>query len=306
MALGSASGSSLVPDQAVAANPGLLGNTPLEVFDAVIAALAAQGLMVILDNHTSDAIWCCSISDGNGLWYTERWTEGDWLQSWSVMALRYANTSAVIGAGLRNEPRPVMFPGVDLRFPTWGFGGPKVDLAAAYEKAAAAVLAARRTYLIFAQGTWFGSDLRSVRYRPLVLRTEWPNGPVVQNQLVYEAHEYAMGWPPQFDLSNYEAYSSRLDDAFGYLVLYNVAPVWIGELLTEPRHFISDVPNFICFTVMFIRYIKDRDLDWGYWSLDGQEGPSRDFGKEEPYGVLNQNWDDFANPVLIEELQKLM
>jgi len=42
MALGSAAGSSIVPDQAVAANPGLLGKTPLEVFDAVIAALAAQ------------------------------------------------------------------------------------------------------------------------------------------------------------------------------------------------------------------------------------------------------------------------
>jgi hypothetical protein len=28
--------------------------------------------MVILDNHSSDAMWCCKITDGNGLWYTER------------------------------------------------------------------------------------------------------------------------------------------------------------------------------------------------------------------------------------------
>ena len=55
---------------------------------------------------------------------------------------------------------------MDLRFPTWGFGGHKVDLAVAYEKAAAAVLAARPTYLIVAQGTWFGSDLRSAWAAP--------------------------------------------------------------------------------------------------------------------------------------------
>jgi len=71
----------------------------------------SQGLLVILDNHTSDAIWCCSISDGNGLWYTEQWPEEAWLAGWSLMARRYANSSTVIGAGLRNEPRPVMFPG---------------------------------------------------------------------------------------------------------------------------------------------------------------------------------------------------
>jgi hypothetical protein len=31
---------------------------------------------VILDNHSSDAMWCCDITDGNGLWYTARWARG--------------------------------------------------------------------------------------------------------------------------------------------------------------------------------------------------------------------------------------
>jgi hypothetical protein len=35
-----------------------------------------------------------------------RWSEQQWLQGWAVMAQRYANVSAVVGVGLRNEPRP--------------------------------------------------------------------------------------------------------------------------------------------------------------------------------------------------------
>jgi hypothetical protein len=31
-------------------------------------SLLLQGLMVILDNHSSDAMWCCNLEDGNGLW----------------------------------------------------------------------------------------------------------------------------------------------------------------------------------------------------------------------------------------------
>jgi hypothetical protein len=272
--------------------------------------------MVILDNHTSDAIWCCAIEarprtprprqparsprapragprgpclrrhllrhhgprlrssprpatrsqptpsprpcrvqDGNGLWYTTAWSEAQWLQAWSIVARRYARTPNVIGVGLRNEPRPAFVgrqgwgglresaaerrargdlecrvaahcavshhvsrasglptttlcgrlpvapplpraapPAGRFRIPLWGVGGPLLDFATAYEKAAAAVLAERPTYLVFAQGLVAGSDLRLAALRPLVLRTAWPDGPVVRGQLAYEAHEYPWLW----------------------------------------------------------------------------------------------------------------
>lgn len=78
--------------------------------------------------------------------------------------------------------------------PLWGMGGKDVDLAIAYEKAAARVLAERSTYLVFAQGLMAGRNLRDAKKRPLVLRTRYPDGPVVQNQLVYEVHEYPFLW----------------------------------------------------------------------------------------------------------------
>lgn len=81
-----------------------------------------------------------------------------------------------------------------IQVPTWGTGDAASDLAIAYEKAAAAILAHRPTYLIAAQGNLAGRDLRAVHRRPLVMRTKWPDGPIVQQQLVYEVHEYPFLW----------------------------------------------------------------------------------------------------------------
>lgn len=53
-------------------------------------------------------------------------------------------------------------------------------------------------------------------------------------------------------------------------------------------------------------YLKDRDLDWGYWPLDGQQGPSRAQGSEETYGLLNTTWDGWAYLPLLQQLQAIM
>jgi hypothetical protein len=53
------------------------------------------------------------------------------------------------------------------------------------------------------------------------------------------------------------------------------------------------------------RYIREKRLDWSYWPLDGQQGPSRTQGSEETYGLLNMTWSEFAYTPLIQELAKL-
>lgn len=224
--------------------------------------------------------------DGNGMWYSQNWTEADWLRGWSLVAKRYASNRAVVGAGLRNEPRPTIVgeapvppngveseslfaagcaaatraasaahvltsfvpasfsqphlthpdsttrqtPGGRLRIPTWGAGGAATDIAPAYEKAASAVLAARPTYLVFAQALLAGRDLRAAKLRPLTLRTCWPAGRVVEGQLAYEVHEYPYLWGA-VDFGNYTAYRERLDDAWGYMAASNKTPVWLGGWL---------------------------------------------------------------------------
>ena len=124
----------VVANEVVIANPSLQGKTALQVFDAVIDALAYEGLVVILDNHVSDADWCCSETDGNGLWYTASHPEATWLEHWRTLAKRYAGQPAVVAADLRNEPRPAL--GVT---PVWGGGDPATDGHAAATRGGNAV-----------------------------------------------------------------------------------------------------------------------------------------------------------------------
>lgn len=223
-----------VPPALLAANPDLVGRSPLGVLDAVVEAIGSQGLLVILDNHSSDAGFCCDIDDGNGLVWTANYTEADWLHGWQIVAAHLANASAVVGAGLRNEPRPAILANGSLVAPTWGSGDPETDFARAYERAAAVVLSANPRWLVFAQGLIAGRDLSAARpgRRPLVLRSRWPDGPVVPHQLVYEAHEYPF-LSAVSDFGNYSAYSAMLDAAWGFLVKEHLAPVWVGEFGVE-------------------------------------------------------------------------
>ena len=87
------------------AEPSLIGKNALDILDAVIQGLTNDKIMVILDNHMSDAQWCCSGNDGNGLWYTNTYPESSWLSLWKQIVTRYKGNAYVIGCDLRNELR---------------------------------------------------------------------------------------------------------------------------------------------------------------------------------------------------------
>jgi endoglucanase len=74
----------IVANYALAANPGMEGQNALTIFNQVIAALTAAGIMVVLDNHNSNAEWCCG-NDGNTLWYNSTYPESSWLADWQGM-----------------------------------------------------------------------------------------------------------------------------------------------------------------------------------------------------------------------------
>ena len=123
----------LIAEPLLSKNPQLVGKRALEVLDAVIAALAHQGLLVVLDNHTSDADWCCTETDENGLWWNGRYSETAWIGDWRTLVQRYRDQPAVVGADLRNEPR-----GASGKRPTWGGTDPALD----WKRAAGACAAA--------------------------------------------------------------------------------------------------------------------------------------------------------------------
>ena len=107
----------------------------LDVYTAVVEALGRAGVYVILDNHMrcgrapdhhttdlnayrpwptpparpprchSDADWCCTPLDENGLWFNKRYSEATFFEHWEYMVARHRNYSHVVAAELRNELR---------------------------------------------------------------------------------------------------------------------------------------------------------------------------------------------------------
>ena len=109
----------VVADEAVAANPNLFGNTALEVFDKTVESLTKAGVAVILNNHISDAMWCCSDWDGNGLWYNTNYNTDQWTAAVVGVSARYKDNKLVIGNDLRNEIRNDAKNG---HYQSWGNG----------------------------------------------------------------------------------------------------------------------------------------------------------------------------------------
>ena len=78
-----------IAPEKLSANPELVGLTSLQLLDATVEALTEAGLIVLPNNHMSTAMWCCSMEDGEGLWYTDEYPEQRWLEGWRLIAERY-------------------------------------------------------------------------------------------------------------------------------------------------------------------------------------------------------------------------
>lgn len=283
----------VVGNYALAANASLQGENALTIFDTVVNALANAGVMVILDNHMSDAGWCCSTTDGNMLWYNANYPQANWIADWQALAQRYQNNPWVIGADLRNEPRGTA---------KWGGSDASVDWHAAAQTGGNAVLAINPGLLIFVEGVSYAGDLSGVASLPVQLN--------VPNQIVYEAHDYGF-WYSGF--TNYSAYVNKITPKWGYLVTgSNPQPLWVGEFGT-----CNNAATCVASTTgtdlgywfnAMTSYVRDYGIDWSYWAINGttESGNGGGFGSVEGYGVLNTSWNGSALSSLTSRLQAVM
>lgn len=262
----------------VAANPQLVGKTPLEVFDATIEALAQEGILIILNNHTTNGMWCCFL-DSDGLWFTAEYSEAQWIADWRSVAQRYRDERYVVGADLRNEVRI----NNQLSEPHWASEGadPALDWRAAAERAGDAVLEEDPDLLIIVEGVNFPRvHLSRVAEAPIRLS--------IPNRLVYAAHNYAFigptALPPTYGDMDWETFSATMDEEWGYIIEEGqpyTAPVWMSEFGAS-----FDSENQRWFDHI-IRYLDDGDFDFAYWPLN--PGPKAS-GEDEPYGLLELDW----------------
>jgi aryl-phospho-beta-D-glucosidase BglC (GH1 family) len=288
-----------VPAEAIAANPALAGKTPLQVFDATVAALTDAGLLVVLNNHSTHAMWCCNFDD-DGLWWTAEHSEEDWIRDWEMIADRYGKNPRVVGADLRNEIRIARPAGGILpRIPSWGGGGTNDWLAAA-TRAGNRVLARAPGWLIVIEGLNSGEDLSQAGVRPVVLN--------VPRKVVYSAHQYGFfrpGMPaipglggPTYAAMNAADHAAASRKQWGYLFEPGQpggAPVWLGEFGDSA----SSDPAWL---TNLAAYLDATDADWAYWPLNG--GPKAS-GDSEPFGLLEDDWVTVRNDWRLALLRKL-
>ena len=282
----------LVVGSVLAANADLKGEHALAIMDRVVNALTGAGIMVILDNHNSDAEWCCSDDDGNTLWYNSRFPEASWLNDWKSMAQRYKDNPLVIGADLRNEPRGTA---------SWG-GSAATDWHAAAQRGANTILEVNPNMLIFVEGVNYALDLSGVSSQPVIVN--------VANRVVYSAHNYG------FDHSataGYDAFVSSITPKWGYLVTgANPQPLWIGEFGTCNTastcvSSTSSKDNGYWFGFL-TAYLETHGIDWCYWAVNGTQssGKTRVYGSPETFGILNSSWNGSALTALTSRLQQLV
>lgn len=291
-----------VPDVAVAANPQLRGRTPLQIYDAVVAALTQDGFAVILNNHTNTSRWCCGI-DGNERWNSSQSTQ-QWTDDWVFMARRYATDSRVVGADLYNEVRRDV-----LDDPNWGTGDGHDWYAAAQQAADRILTEANPNLLIVIEGiNWTGIPVDGLPHdRPTLTPVRTLSHTLVDaHKLVYSAHFYGYTGPRHSgatgigethdaryqDLTRDQLYQVLADQAF-YVTTegqHYTAPVWISEFGiganetgTAPRTWFGNITD----------YFADHDADFAYWPLVGWEGHDdwallRYDTAGRRYGILDQ------------------
>ncbi|MFZ3474135.1 glycoside hydrolase family 5 protein [Streptomyces sp. 4.24] len=271
-----------VSDASVAANPELRGKTPLQVFDAVIAATTAEGFAVILNNHTNTSRFCCGL-DGNERWNTSQST-ARWEEDWIALARRYKDDKRVVGADLYNEVRRTVTDDAN-----WNWGNDHDWWAASQRLGDRLLTEANPDLLVVVEGiNWQGIPADGLPHgRPTLepVRT-LSHTLVASNKLVYAAHFYGYTGPnhtgatgmgethdPRYqDLSRADLFATLGRQAF-YVTSetgsHFTAPLWISEFGTGSDE--AD-PRARAWFGNFVDHLIATDADFAYWPLVGWTG----------------------------------
>ena len=310
-----------VPDQYLAANPDLFGATPLQVYDACVAALTGAGLIVIPNCHMLDAGWCCSAEDGNGLWYNDRWPAAKFFSAWQGIAERYKSNPLVAGMDIMNEPRRARV-GWRVRTPAWGTGG-TTDIAAMYAEAGNLIHEINPDPLIICEGLNYAADLSAVARHPV--RLERPG------KVVYSLHDYSWFHPRG---QSRAAYFGQMTKAGGYLLgeqhggVDGLAPLWIGEFGNGTRSLANfglappslgggggGGPDAVVWWNSLEAWLTEADVDWCWWALNPTQPKGTipvtnqhrsNWGDPEPWGLLAPDWRGVANPRVLDILKAMI
>ena len=247
-----------------------------------------RGIGVIVNNHITQATWCCGANPCDAAWYNDylgplcrvSQSEDQWIANWVTVMSPYVNNSRVIGADLRNEVRGLWG---TMSWDRW---------ATAAERAGNRLLGVCEDWLVFVEGTSSANDLSGVRDRPVILD--------VPDRVVYEAHVYGWsGWGSlggMYARRSYKSFVKSMQENWGYLLQENIAPVWVGEFGAPHLPGAGDLHYW----VNLLRYLKDVGADFGYWAINPRKPHENE---EESYSLVK---DDWRSPILDYRMRDML
>ena len=305
-----------VPPAAISANPDLRGRTPWQVYQACVNALTDAGLMVIPNCHLLFRGWCCSDSDGNGLWWNGNWPPSTFTNDWLTVAAAFASNPLVIGYDLKNEPRRATIGGI-VYTPSWGDGNAQTDFRQLYSSTASRIQAVDPDALFFCEGLSYAGDLTGAGAHPVT--------PARAGTVVYSMHDYAWFHPSGQSQADYVTARNAKG---GYLMTQGKAPVGVGEFGSGTACLpAAAVPgaergsgspgdgNLGQWFGNFLAWARQTDVDWCWWHLDGtmRRGtvPQQNTlqfaeGDRAGYGLFAQDWQGPSSRALLGQLQSIM
>jgi VCBS repeat-containing protein len=208
-------------------NPTLQGLDSVQVLQQIVAYAGQLGLKVIFDHQNDEGY---GGQQANGLWYdvggASNGTDGEghtgtvsqqtFLTDTVNFAQLWAGNSTVIGFDLDNEPVKS----------TWA-GPSTTSIQEMSTTVGDAIQAVDPGALIIVEPPPGGAsapegDLSSVLTDPVALTDP--------DKVVYSVHEYPPSVNPAIFNGNPAQYIQQLNNAWGFLITDNIAPVWIGEM----------------------------------------------------------------------------
>lgn len=272
-------------------NPDLQGKSSLQVLDAVVNEFDRQGMYVLLDHHRPD---CNAISE---LWYTNSYSEQQWISDLVFVANRYKNVTHFIGVDLKNEPHGSA---------TWGTGNQSTDWNSAAERAAAQVLAAAPNILVFVEGIqtnpscsneqfghFWGENLQPLACAPLNIPAD---------KLVLSPHVYG---PDVFDQAYFQTgdFPNNMpaiwNQHFGqFAPAYTLVPGEFGGKYGQGN------PRDRVWQDAFVNYLISKNIRSGfYWSWNPNSGDTGGIlqddwqtVRQDKLTLLNRLWGGIVNP----------
>ncbi|ONK58170.1 uncharacterized protein A4U43_C09F8940 [Asparagus officinalis] len=265
-------------------NPAILDLPLIEAYKAVVANLAENSIMVILDNHISKPGWCCSNSDGNGFFGDKYFDPDVWIKGLTQMATIFNGSANVVGMSLRNELR-----------------GPRQNVISWYrymEKGAEAVHSMNPNVLVILSGLSFDNDLSYLSNKQVDLS--------FTEKLVFEFHWYGFSdgqaWAKGNPNKVCGSVKANVMRRAGFL-LDQGYPLFLSEFGVDQRGGnVNDNRYLGC----ILGVVADLDLDWALWTLQGSYSLRQGvLGLDEVYGVLAWDWCKPRNSSFLQRISTL-